>query len=274
MNGPIAQMVALTCYGNAILANIQAPSFFPNNSTCQFCDSIVFIEFTKTVFGKTQEIIVANSPDDWFDGLSRNNAIGIRLFCLPSNNSKISGRTSAAFVGGGGTWVMEVLYENKDSEAWAARWEVEDQKSPDNRVWKVTYGLMAGVKDQFPDHRPLSVVMVDFCDSLRNIDAFAQREKLTGFTKCFEDALESLAHPEANVGYHKDLAVVGQLSQEAKSLLKASMSAWVFGGMGSWNDMSFDGEIQQEYDRVSDNFFGIINEAIAVAATSTMPDYF
>lgn len=47
------------------------------------------------------------------------------------------------------------------------------------------------------------------------------------------------------------------------------MSAWVFGGMGSWDDMGFAGEAQKEYETVSKKLFQTLNEAIAVAASST-----
>ena len=60
------------------------------------------------------------------------------------------------------------------------------------------------------------------------------------------------------------------LTEDATSMLKASMSAWVFGGMGSWNDMGFGGATQQEYEKVSEQLFDVLNEAIGVAASSTV----
>ena len=80
----------------------------------------------------------------------------------------------------------------------------------------------------------------------------------------------STDNPDLNVGYHKDLAVAGQLEPEAVSLLKAAMSAWVFGGNGSWNDVVFTGSAQVEYESVSERLFSILNEAIEVAASSSM----
>src|SRR5258706_16035148 len=51
-----------------------------------------------------------------------------------------------------------------------------------------------------------------------------------------------------------------------KCMPRAAMSAWVFGGMGLWNDLGFDGADGQEYERVSETLFTIINEAIEIAA--------
>jgi hypothetical protein len=52
-------------------------------------------------------------------------------------------------------------------------------------------------------------------------------------------------------------------------MLDAAQSAWVFGGMGSWNDMSFDGEEQREYEEVSEQLFTAVNNAICVATNES-----
>ncbi len=49
-----------------------------------------------------------------------------------------------------------------------------------------------------------------------------------------------------------------------------AQKAWVFGGMGSWNDLWFEGEAQGEYDRVSDRLFQTVNEAIRAAANTSL----
>ena len=39
--------------------------------------------------------------------------------------------------------------------------------------------------------------------------------------------------------------------------------------MGSWNDMAFDGEVQVEYDRTSEQLFRILNEVIQAGANAS-----
>jgi hypothetical protein len=70
-------------------------------------------------------------------------------------------------------------------------------------------------------------------------------------------------------GHHKDLVVNGIAPELATCLLDACQSAWVFGGMGSWNDMSFEGGDQAEYDRVSERLFAVLNETIQIAANAS-----
>jgi hypothetical protein len=72
-------------------------------------------------------------------------------------------------------------------------------------------------------------------------------------------------------GYHKDLLPEGVIQDSATTLLDAVQSAWVFGGMGSWNDMGFDGDDQSEYIRVSEQLFQALNETIEEATNASFP---
>lgn len=90
------------------------------------------------------------------------------------------------------------------------------------------------------------------------------------FTQCFAEALDTLDSAGANLhGYHKDLAPAGYLPQHARTVLDACQKAWVFGEMGSWNDMGFDGADQVEYARVSDQLFQHLNEAISAGSNES-----
>lgn len=108
MNGPIAQIAALTIYGNAVLTGHSIPKFFPDNSTCKFCDEIAFAELGKSLFGKVRESRIAASPDEWFSYLRKKWARGVRLLRKAQNEPRISDRISSGFVGGGVTWMIEV----------------------------------------------------------------------------------------------------------------------------------------------------------------------
>src|SRR5687767_5366390 len=122
MNGPLAQVVALTCHGNAAIAGRSGGTFFPDNSTCAYCDSITFAQLKTTMFGKTRETLVAASPDQWFEQLGARKAIGIRIVLTPENNPDFSDRMSSGLVGGGGNWSLEVMLAGGTSETWVASW--------------------------------------------------------------------------------------------------------------------------------------------------------
>ena len=57
----------------------------------------------------------------------------------------------------------------------------------------------------------------------------------------------------------------GVLSGAARTILDACQSAWVFGGMGTWNDLAFPDEDQKLYLRASDALFRAIIDAIVAA---------
>jgi hypothetical protein len=272
VNGTIAQSVALTCYGNATIRGLQVPPFFPNNSTCEFCDSIKFIEHSPSGTGATEAVLVAGNPDEWLARLIKQRAAGIRLTRTARNDPDFPDRMSAAFVGGGGTWNIEVILNNGTSEIWIAEWEVWNQTAPDRKIWRVTYHLAGTARTANPRVRELEDVKADFELALTDIHMFSKQQNCGTFTERFADALKALDEPQADIGYHKDLAPAGTLPVIAASILKAAMSAWVFGGMGSWNDMGFEGEDQTEYDRTSEKLFLIINEAIEAAASSSRWD--
>jgi hypothetical protein len=270
VNGPIAQIVALTCHGNASLRGADTSDFFPKNSTCVFCDRVTFVAVEKCLFGGSKEKEIAKTPQEWFALLKSTGATGIRLSREPQNDPHFSDRMTAGLVGGGGSWYMEVLHPKNQSDFWLARWEVWNREAPEQRIWRVTYGRVSkGATTKFgpPDVQNATSRLVQ---ALREIHVFSAKHDCGGFTQCFAEALDTLDSAGANLhGYHKDLAATGYLSQEARTLLDACQKAWVFGGMGSWNDMGFDGDDQVEYERVSDQLFQHLNEAISVGANES-----
>jgi hypothetical protein len=269
MNGPIAQLAALTCHGNAFLAGRDFAQFFPLNSTCQFCDRIEFVEFEADATGKPVRKLLAANPDDWIHELPIREVDGLRLLFGPRNDPNISDRMSAGFASGGHVWTMEVIRDDGQSEYWTTDWRVWDRDAPDRRIWHVSYRLDITKPSQPYQGRNLTIVKQAFRDSLTEIREFAERHTEGAFAENFAEALEALDDSTADVGYHKDIAVPGQLSADAESLLKASMRAWVFGGMGSWNDMGFEQPVQTEYENISDRLFEVVHEAIEASITST-----
>lgn len=269
MNGPIAQIVAMTCHANAFLRGLPVPEFFPGNSTCTFCDWVKFVAVSKTLFGKSRETPVAANPNEWFQHLKSIGTIGVRLSCTPQNKPGISDRMSAAFVGGGGTWAMETVRGGK-SGFWLGRWQVWNQKAPERRIWRVDYGRVSEAASDRSRNGDLELAQKRIRSALSEIHTFSEKHGCEGFTACFARAIETLdSGGEKRHGYHKDLVAKGVAPNLAETLLDAAQSAWVFGGMGSWNDMVFEGADQTDYDRVSQQLFAVLNETIELAANAS-----
>ena len=272
MNGPIAQLVAITLHGNGILSGSPAAAdFLRANTTAQFCETVRFVRFEKAWFGlgKETEVQIADTPDQWFCYLKERGAERLMIRWQESRDTKTPDRMLAGFVGGGGVWTLNIRFMDGHCERWMAKWAVGDQKRPDRRIWWVTYACVSTGSEA-----PAAVVSEENAratlkTALTEIQAFSLRMKCDTFTQSFERGLKALAHePNADV-YHQDLWPAKLLPSEAEDLLIACQYAWVFGGMGSWNDMGFDGADGKEYERVSEQLFRAVTAAIPSAVECT-----
>ena len=267
MVGPIAQLVALACFLNVKLRGQTVPTFFPSNSTATFCDRIRFMRP-----GKREEDdweIVASSTDDWFDWVATQNYLFAYLDYAPVNDPLLSDRLSAGFVGGGGRWLLGTA-KHGECDYWQAGWKVWDQKAPDRRIWRVDYGLM-GFDNEFQGVPKSDLVALseEFTSTLSAIEQFARKHQLDGFADAFALGRKCLQSDDPlSLIFHKDLSPDGLLDLNSLRLLAACQAASVFGGMGSWNDMSFDGEEGKTYDQLSDSLFALINRSICAATNS------
>jgi hypothetical protein len=133
----------------------------------------------------------------------------------------------------------------------------------------VTYGRVAEAKTSISPGKALQELKKELRHALEEIYAFSLRCECSAFAKYFANALESLSVAAPLHGYHKDLSVDGTLSTDAVVLLDACQTSWVFAGMGSWNDMFFEGDLGREYDRVSEKLFRLLTEIIPVAANDS-----
>ncbi len=270
MNGPIAQFIALTCHANAFLRGLRIPEFFPSNSTCQFCDWIKFFSVSKTLFGQVRQAEVATNPNEWFECLKAEDVPEVRLSFTPQDDPGIPDRMAAAFVCGGGTWSMRVTDRKGKTAVWPSKWEVWNQEAPERRIWRVSYGQVPELRSRSEPFIDLGGAVARLRGALQDVYTFSEKHDCGGFIISFARAIKTLDSRGSTLhGYHKDLAPEGCLLPLARCLLDASQTAWVFGGMGSWNDLGFDGPDRAEYDRVSERLFTALNEAIYAGANSS-----
>ncbi len=174
---------------------------------------------------------------------------------------------TAGFMGGAGTCQMEILFSQERSEFWQARRKLWNQKAPDRRIWRVTYGRVAEARSKPFASQTLETVEERFHIALREIQAFSHRHDCGGLTNSFSQGIRALTGVQRH-GYHLDLSPPGLLAARALAILDAAQIAWVFGGMGSWGDMSLDGEDGKEYESASEQLFQAMTDALCVAANA------
>jgi len=261
MNGTIAQLVAITCHLNTALLEGKWDPFFPDNSTCQFCDSITFRTHPLPLPALGRWTAVWGTPDKWFAWAIDQRFERAALFHESTDQAQFPDRMSAAFAGGGGRWFLGVQ-KGRTVQSWFPSWTVGNPQAPDRRIWRVVYRRIGKEPIQIPS-ADLSQIVADFSSALMVVEQFASKHDLDFWAERFRNALACLVSDDPmGLAPLKDLAPTGLLDLPALQLLAAAQSAWVFGGMGSWNDLLFDGEDQVRYDLISQQLFDVVNLAI------------
>jgi hypothetical protein len=272
MQGSIAQIIALTTYGNAVLQGELEPSsidLYAQNSSFKFCESVRFLDHPRG-FLSTKQTVLALDVQRWFDVLRKTGARALRMSYGPSGGKEIADRMLVGFVGGGGKWLVE-SYAAEKSAYWESRWQLGDRDRVDKRIWRVDYERIASDK---PPTNPGVVDMEELKKTMRlsleEMANFSRSQNLDWFTKAFDGGIARLDAAAPLEGlYHADIAPPGFLPLSANQLLGSVQAAWVFGGMGSWDDHSPDEpEANARYHELSERFYQLLNRVIVAAANS------
>lgn len=261
MKTSIAQIIALTAYGNAFLQN-QPVNFDKNHSTAQHCKEITFIEWPS-------EIVLAEDPNAWFQFLKKNQIESLILDFAPLDKGIKESRESMGFIGGGGRWLISSI-KGENAEIWEGGWIApKENETRDN--WTVTYGRIAK-EWSLPNPEIFSSIdqsHKNLKSALKSIIQFAKDQNLEEFVEIFNKGLTCLSSELPNVNvYHKDLLIEENYSLKARQVLAACQTAFVFGAMGSWNDMTYEGKTQERYDKLSNALFSSIMKSICTVVNS------
>jgi|GEM_PF-3416325 len=229
MNGEIHHLLLLASYANMFLLKniLEIPKPYDNNK--QY--NVKFIKSKhRTILSRLVSGSVSFDTISWFKDIKRRNCIGVKILNGRSTNDE---RITSAYVGGGRRWGIICLY-NSTTELWTPGWELESK--PPNTKWEITYNMS---KLKF------DIDSFNFNHSV-NIDALSERLKisLSNISKLAEEIGEV---PWKDNFFDKGLKILeGKIveenklpniySNQAQRIVSAVYSAWVFGGMGSWND--------------------------------------
>ena len=188
MTGNLAQIIALTTFGNCCLKGLHlAADFYPKNSAFQCCKSVDFRQNKKSFLSsKPQEIVVAKNPFEWFELLTRGGCTKLRLLYFHSSNQSFApDHMLAGFVGGGGQWYIEASYKDH-FDYWADRWKVTDLNAADKLIWTVSYGLTKTQKRSDYAKQNLAESKERLATALTEIAEFAQSSELPHFANEFK----------------------------------------------------------------------------------------
>jgi hypothetical protein len=272
MTGIHAQLISLTSYGNAFLqAGEFTDDFYPGHSSFQFCNSVDFKILRKSLFSSApKEVLLAKDPNDWFRLLKKDGCKKVRLYYHSTENQPPAEEHKlAGMVGGGGTWMIETIYR-RHSNYWFNRWEVTDKDNSEGSIWSVSYGMIDKAQPTTDTHLDIREIYSLLDQALAAITVFADRQQLPEWAEVFKKARAILSNDTPGTAYyHQDLLVDKHYSLIARQVLSAAGTAWVFGGMGSWNDLGFNtAEEKKAYNDVSAGLYTAINQSLLAVANA------
>ncbi|MCX6791369.1 MAG: hypothetical protein NTV62_04270 [Candidatus Gribaldobacteria bacterium] len=251
----ILQAMTLVVHGNAFLSkDYDISSYYPDNKVFAFDDKVIFGELDNKT---SQFLTIANGPIEWLKHLKKDGCRLLRLFyASPEDDFAGNKRILAGMVGGGGDWWIETIFTDYSNQ-WFWKEDITHKEALDGKIWTITY--FSSLKKMDPpeaDSDTFEVVEQNLKKALTNIKQFSANQKLDNWIQIFERALMVLDGKEANSDEFNKCFPVEFCTEQFFQLAGSADIAWVFGGMGSWNDLSFDKpEDQAEYDNLSDELY-------------------
>jgi hypothetical protein len=270
VNGKLAQVICLSSHGSSWLAQRTIsvpPSLDTENSTFQFVGSLEF----RLSGGRAASGFRARTVTDWLRQLRDRDVV--RLWLVIPEAKPVTGLGRAedeqmlAGFANAGRWSLAAT-GGHSAEIWRATWAVGDRAAPDRRIWSVRYeGVHA---DHLTPQRPdVPGARGNLIEALQAARDFAAGQQMDTWPAWFERALAG----DRDIPYHPDLLPAGYTNQ-ARQLAAMAVKAWVFGGMGSWDDAyNEDSEVAAEHAAISRNLYSALLRALVASVNSEIdPD--
>ncbi len=263
MQGSIEQSIGLTIAGNAFLQGRDIGRFWPESPLFVFCESVRFVEAAQG-WEAEREKLVAPDPLAWFAGLAED-CRGLRLHAVRRQRVEIEDWMDVGLVDGGPVWLLETV-GSPTPRLWFDDWRFSDGSATEDKPWSLIYHGAPPTGPLPAVETDLGKVEQDLAAALDAIWAFARRID-SHFATYFAEALAMLERRTSpDPDFLLTLGPTGLLSPQAERILGACRRAWVFGGMGAWNDGAYEGV---EGDRLTEALFDRLQTALAAAASST-----
>jgi hypothetical protein len=267
MNAELAELIALVAHGNAFLYGLRQPAeLTQGNSTFQYVKSVRFVRPLES--GSADSSVVATTTAGWLETIRSAGAERLWLLTPTVRYLNEEGLVNAG-VG------AIVVTGAADAEVWRGYWELISPRPTDGRIWSVRYEPMPVGEDVFFDPLVVDDAAADLRAVLADAAAVAVAESaLRHFAPWFRDAAKLLDHPHPIPPYHPDMLPDVGYSLESRRLLAASTQAWVFGGMGSWNDVVIDDQsFRTAYDLISSRLWSAVIAGLDSAVNAFEPTH-
>jgi len=268
MSKDIARNVALVTYGNLFLQG-KGAEFDIDTLITHNCYGLDFVDPPiEGIAGSSK--ILASDTSKWFSYLKDQGAKKLKLYFKKSEQSDLPDHISSAFVGGGSHWFIEVQFDST-SDLYLSEWIPSGDIGNDTRK---THYLRFN-----RDLTPIDDTSLSVSEAREKLRAVLQElsDFVGGFEHTkhwmgnFEYAIHTLKEFEPQVA--DEFLPAGIYSKEAHQLLQAAFASWVFGGMGSFNDMAhmaMSSDNHKSHAQLSEELYSAICDAV-VSASNRCP---
>jgi len=148
---------------------------------------------------------------------------------------------------------------------WVPRWKYEGGDKP----WKVRVTGLASIHSPPQTVVGLTEAERSLRSALESALDFSTRAELEWFPGAFSKALALLDSETPEIPYHPDLLPSSGYSLLARKIAASSSMAYVFGGMGSFNDIWFGGHrLKTAYKVLLPTLYNAVTDGLLAAADS------
>jgi hypothetical protein len=260
MNLELAQLVAIVTHGNAFLiakSGAQPPEISHELSVFEMVKRIKFIE--KKNSSEKAQTQLSDGTAGWYRYLKDHKVRRLRIITIDWSKERadLPAVMASAFAGCG-NWA--VLSEGTKADI---LWFPQYSSSGNDEILSF---VGTPLDKRYPEaSADLDVAELTLKNALTNIRDYAVNEKVgDNWVGIFSRALEILASDGPSRAFITQLFPETGYGHKAHRLIQAASEAWVFGGMGSWNDMGGG----KRYTEVTDALYNAIIDGIITATYS------
>jgi len=259
MDGQVAQVAALVAHGSAWLAGDREGAVrVERGSTFQYVRSV---RFQREV---GQPPAPATTDDDVSGWFGRFEAWGVTALWMDPRPLAIPTFPAHVLAAFANASRASIVAEGRERVRWISTWTVDRARTPtDKRIWTVeTIG-----RDDLANLGPrpsIGAVTEALAERVGAARDLAQRWGETFWAGQFERALAVGSSDQPRAQFHDDVLPPGA-ELDRRRLFAMASSAWVFGGMGSWNDIGPPAGDEGEYRAVTETLYAAVLDAVAAA---------
>ena len=262
MSSELERLVALVTSANVYL-NDDTEKHNLESTITEYCHGVEFIDNPLLgIAGSTRTI--ASNAEKWFAYLKEEESTKVRLHYNPSARADIPQSIRDIIVEYANGWLIEAQY-SEFNRLYVQLMNSQKMGLPPS--WKTYFVLLEDSCKNLDNTSPSVKESIDNLDSLL--------ETLSGFANRFEHTRHWADNFTASrqVLHNSSLTFIDLIpndiySKDAYQLLQAVLSSWVFGGMGSWNDLVFNGDDANRYESLTKQLYEIICTSIASVVNS------